>query len=201
MKGLLIRIGSYVLLIAIIGILFAYNRKLFKDLSNTTTIKDAYEIENSNLQRAKMEMKMTLADLELSIDSLNQKMLAVVKDNKIKTKRIQNLQYQLEHIEKADTVFIRDTIFKEPGFVLDTCLMDKWAKTDIHLQYPGTIAVKSEFNNEKYVIINTKRVPIKKRKWFLPRWFTRKHTVVEVTVVDQNPYVKTEKQRYIEIVK
>ena len=34
----------------------------------------------------------------------------------------------------------------------------------------------------------------------LPRWFTKKQTVVEVLVVDENPYVKTKQQRFVEII-
>lgn len=133
-------------------------------------------------------------------DSINNKILEVTKELNIKSKKLETLQYQLESIKKTDTLYIRDTIFKDPGFILDTCINDYWAKTCIHLKYPGTIGVSSEFNNEKYVITSWKKEPIKQRKWFLPRWFTRKQKIITVDVVDKNPYVITEKQRFVQIV-
>ena len=52
-------------------------------------------------------------------------MKVVANENGIKDKKIKALQYQLEHFSKKDTIFIRDTIFKDPGFILDTCLVDE----------------------------------------------------------------------------
>ena len=201
MKTLIIKIFSYVVLILIIVYLVHRNTILFNRLSNSTATVEAYELENNDLKEKAIVMKRDINELIESKDSINQKILAIARENKIKDRKIKSLQFQLENISKKDTIFVRDTIFRDKDFILDTCLMDKWSKTDLHLKYPNEIAISSEFNNEKYVIVNTKRVPIKKRKWFLPRWFTKKHTIVEVTVVDQNPYVKTEKQRFVEIVK
>lgn len=201
MKSLIIKIVSYVILILAIVYLAHRNNVLFNRLSSSTATVEAYELENNDLKEKAIVMKRDMNELIESKDSINQKMLAVARENKIKERKIQSLQYQLEKVSKKDTIFVRDTIFRDKDFILDTCIMDKWSKTDLHLKYPNEIAISSEFNNEKYIIVNTKREPIKKRKWFLPRWFTRKHTIVEVTVVDENPYVKTEKQRFIEIVK
>ena len=57
------------------------------------------------------------------------------------------------------------------------------------------------FNNEKYITTSVRKEPIKQRKWFLPRWFTRKQEIVTIDVYDKNPYVKTPQQRYVEIIK
>ena len=118
----------------------------------------------------------------------------------IKDKKIKSLQYQLEHYSKRDTLILRDTVFKDPNFVLDTCIIDRWNKSCLHLQYPGTIALSNEYENEKFITLSSHREPIKPRKWFLPRWFTKKQTIVEVLVVDENPYVKTKQQRFVEII-
>ena len=79
-------------------------------------------------------------------------------------------------------------------------MIDKWNSTCLHLEYPNLISITNEYNNEKYIILDSHKEPIKDRKWFFPRWFTKKHIVVEVTVVDENPYVTTKKQRFIEII-
>ena len=57
-----------------------------------------------------------------------------------------------------------------------------------------------EYTNSKYILAEGKRETIKPRKWFLPRWFSKKHTIVEITVIDENPYVITKEQRFIQIV-
>ena len=124
----------------------------------------------------------------------------------IKDKKIKSLQYQLEHYSKRDTLILRDTVFRDPNFVLDTCIVDRWNKSCLHLQYPGTMGVVQDLFpasykvNEKFITLSSHREPIKPRKWFLPRWFTKKQTVVEVLVVDENPYVKTKQQRFVEII-
>ena len=74
------------------------------------------------------------------------KMKKVANENKVKDNKIKALQYQLEHFSKKDTIVIKDTIFREPGFVLDTCIVDKWNRSCLHLSYPGTIALSNEYN-------------------------------------------------------
>lgn len=200
MKNILIKILSYGILISII--LFYVNRVniLNKDLSNAVNNVKAYETENSNLKESNQTFKLTIQNMKKSQDSLMLKMRQVANENGIKDKEIKSLQYQLEHFKKVDTIRLTDTIFRYKGFILDTCMQDKWNSTCLHLEYPNLISIINEYNNEKYIILDSHKEPIKDRKWFLPRWFTKKHIVVEVTVVDENPYVTTKKQRFIEII-
>lgn len=160
----------------------------------------AYAAENSALKSDNIVFKYRIEDMSHMNDSIIDKMLEVTEELKIKNKKLETLQYQMESIKKTDTLYIRDTIFRTPDFVLDTCTSDYWAKTCIHLKYPNEIGIFSEFNNEKYIIASWKKEPIKERKWFLPRWFTKKQKIITVDVIDKNPYVTTEKQRFIQIV-
>lgn len=204
MKKIILRILSYTLLV--LAIIFMTNkiRNLNIALDNSINNEKAYAAENSWLKESNKEsnrvFKLSIEQLEYFSDSLMLKMKKVANENKVKDNKIKALQYQLEHFSKKDTIVIRDTIFREPGFVLDTCIVDKWNRSCLHLSYPGTIALSNEYNNEKYITLSSHKEPIKPRKWFLPRWFTRKHTVIEVIIIDQNPYVTTPKQRYIEII-
>lgn len=204
MKKIILRILSYTLLV--LAIIFMTNkiRNLNIALDNSINNEKAYAAENSWLKESNKEsnrvFKLSIEQLEYFRDSLMLKMKKVANENKVKDNKIKALQYQLEHFSKKDTIVIRDTIFREPGFVLDTCIVDKWNRSCLHLSYPGTIALSNEYNNEKYITLSSHKEPIKPRKWFLPRWFTRKHTVIEVIIIDQNPYVTTPKQRYIEII-
>lgn len=169
-------------------------------LDNAINNEKAYIAENSGLKESSKVFKLSINQLLYYNDSLMIEMKKIANDNNIKDRKIKALQYQLEHFIKRDTIFVRDTIFREPGFVLDTCIVDEWNKSCVHLAYPGTIALNNEYKNEKYITLNSRKEPIKPRKWFLPRWFTRKHIVVEVIVTDKNPHVTTPRQRYIEII-
>lgn len=200
MKKIILRILSYTLLV--LAIIFMTNkiRNLNIALDNSINNEKAYAAENSGLKESNRVFKLSIEQMEYYNDSLMLEMKKVANENGIKDKRIKALQYQLEHFAKRDTIIVRDTIFKEPGFILDTCIIDEWNKSCIHLAYPGTIALNNEYNNAKYVTLDSHKEPIKPRKWFLPRWFTRKHIVVEVLIIDKNPYVTTPRQRYIEII-
>lgn len=200
MKKIIIKILSYLLLFLAIFFMGQKIHNLNVALDNSVNNEKAYAAENSGLRENNRVFKLSIDQLEYYKDSLMIAMKKVANENGIKDKRIKALQYQLEHFAKRDTIIVRDTIFKESGFVLDTCIIDEWNKSCIHLAYPGTIALNNEYNNAKYVTLESHKEPVKVRKWFLPRWFTRKHTVVEVLIIDKNPYVTTPQQRYIEII-
>lgn len=200
MKSILIKIGILVILGLTIFFMGQKIHNLNIALDNSVNNEKAYAAENSGLKESNRVFKLSIEQMEYYNDSLMLEMKKVANDNGIKDRKIKALQYQLEHFAKRDTIIVRDTIFKEPGFVLDTCIIDEWNKSCIYLAYPGTIALNNEYNNAKYVTLNSYKEPVKPRKWFLPRWFTRKHTVVEVLIVDKNPYVTTPQQRYIEII-
>ena len=201
MKRLIIEI--VIVLGVILTIVFMGQRihDLNIQLDEAITNVKAYANENSILKDKNLVFKMTLSQMEYYNDSLLQRMKQVANENGIKDKQITALQYQLEKFHKTDTIIIRDTIFRDPTFKLDTCISDKWNKTCLSLQYPGNIGIKNTYYNNKYIIIDTHKEPIKERKWFLPRWFTRKQVIAEITVVDENPYVSTPKQRFVEVIK
>lgn len=54
----------------------------------------------------------------------------------------------------------------------------------------------------KYIIVGYRKEIIDPpKKCFIARWFQKKHKVVEVNVVEKNPYIENKQQRFIEIVK
>ena len=57
----------------------------------------------------------------------------------------------------ADTITLKDTLFRDPQLKLDTIVGDKWFKTNLHLEFPSTIALKPEIELERYTFINGKR--------------------------------------------
>lgn len=200
MKKILIKILSYVILVVIIFLMGQKIHNLNVSLDNSINNVKAYAAENSRLIESNCVFKFSIEQMEYYNDSLMLEMKKIANDNGIKDRKIQALQYQLEHFAKRDTIILRDTIFRDPNFVLDTCIVDQWNKSCLHMEYPSVIALDNEYKNDKFITLNSHKEPVKPRKWFLPRWFTRKHTVVEVLIIDKNPYVTTPQQRYIEVI-
>jgi hypothetical protein len=55
--------------------------------------------------------------------------------------------------------------------------------------------------SEKAVVVSTKRETVDPpKKFFLCRWFQKKHTVVKVVVKENNPHVIDQENVFIEIV-
>lgn len=201
MKQIIVKIILIVLTILLIIGLFHRINVLNNQLSVSVSNEKAYAVENSDLNEKNRVFQFTIDQLQYSNDSLNRKIMSVVRENDIKNRNIKSLQYQLERFSKTDTIVLRDTIFRDPAFRLDTCIMDEWNTSCISLAYPGQIGISNSYVNEKYIIVNSKREPIRPHKCKFVNFFRKKHTVLEIDVVDKNPYVKTERQRFIEIIK
>ena len=119
---------------------------------------------------------------------------------KIKSNKIQYMQYQTKTIYKTDTLQLKDTLFL-PKAHLDTLIGDKWYSLRLKLDYPSTVVASPVFNSEQYVIINTKKEYNKKpSKWFFIRWFQKKHWVTEVNVRENSPYVTSKEKKFIKII-
>ena len=64
------------------------------------------------------------------------------------------------------------------------------------------IAVQPYFKSEKHIIVSSKKETVNPpKKFFLFRWFQKKHLVVHVDVIEKNPYVGSENSKYVEILK
>lgn len=204
LKQKIIKWAIYLLIalgvIATITIMHKQIQSLTDQLSISISNEKAYAAENSDLNLKNRVFQFTIDQLQCSNDSLNRKIMSVVRESDIKDRNIRSLQYQLEHFSKTDTIVLRDTIFRDPTFRLDTCIMDEWNTSCISLAYPGQIGISNSYVNEKYIIVNSKREPIRPHKCGFVNFFRKKHTVLEIDVIDKNPYVETERQRFIEII-
>lgn len=192
----------FVVLCAGISILYKNNKKLKDELSISVANEKAFIAENNGLKEKNIEFQFTVEQLEYFNDSLISKLNKVKKELKIKDKNLKQMQYLLSEAHKKDSVVFRDTIFRDPIIRVDTMIGDKWYQMKIGLRYPNTIITEPRFISEKYVIINYRKETVNPpKKCFIGRWFQRKHKVVEVNVVEKNPYIENKQQRFIEIVK
>lgn len=200
-KLVYILIGVLILTGASLYWLYGKYQKLSVEYSTSIENIKAYDAELSGLKDDTKVYKLTIEQLNYFNDSIIKKMKVVQKELGIKDKRLQQLQYEASHAQRHDTIVLRDTLFRDPQLKLDTIVGDKWFKTNLHLEFPSTIALKPDIELERYTFINGKRETVNPpKKFFLFRWFQKKHTVVEVNVREMNPYVKNKTQRFIQII-
>lgn len=182
---------------ALYGQVNKYKNLYNRELQNV----EAYQIDNSNLKGEARLYQLTIEELTASKDSIDEKLLATMKQLKISNKKVKDLQYQLTQASRVDTITLKDTVFVE-NTDIDTTFGDEWYKMNLKLQYPSTIVTAPEFTSEQYVYIyKSEEYDSKPSCLFFIRWFQKKHTVVKVEVEEKSPYVQTIKQKFIEITK
>lgn len=199
-----IRIGIVILvsLLAISAyILYTNNQKLKEKISISVSNEKAFIAENSSLKNENRVFKFTVEQLNYYNDSILQKMNEVRKELSIKDKDLKQMQYLLSEATKKDTIVFRDTLFREPSLNIDTLIGDKWYNIRLELKYPNLITIHPTFISEKYIIVNKKKETINPpKKFFLFRWFQRKHWVMEVNIKEKSPYIKEVNNKFVEII-
>ena len=191
-----------VVLIGVVTLLSVNNQKLTKKYETSIENIKAYNSQLNSLEGNNRLFKLTIQQLNYFNDSIIDKLKLVQKELGIKDKRLKQLQYDLNYAVRKDTILLRDTIFNNPNFELDTIVGDKWFQTNIHLKYPNKIVTSPSITLERYTFITGKKETVNPpKKFFLWRWFQKKHIVVEVIVKEKNPYVVNKESKYIEIIK
>lgn len=189
-------------LMVIVSLLYNNNKSLRKELFIVESNQKAFIVENSYLKNKNNVFKFTVEQLNYYSDSLLQEMNTIRRELKVKDKNLKQMQYLLSKAQKRDTVVLKDTIFKDSFTKIDTLLGDKWYQLKLGLTYPNTVITEPKFISEKYIIMGYKKETVNlPKKCFFLRWLQRKHKIVEVEVVEKNPYIKNQQQRFVEIVK
>lgn len=173
------------------------NKKYDRAMINTKTLMS----ENINEKNKSKIYEFTIDQLKYFNDSINLKIDSIIKDNKIKTKKIEQLQYQKTITSTKDTIVTKDTIFIK-DLKIDTTLIKKGYILDLKLEYPNKIMVHPTFENEQYVIFTINKETIDPpKKFFLLRLFQKKHTVINVDIYNTNEYVDVKEKRFIKTIK
>lgn len=194
-----------VALILILGVTtyIQYNnvKELQTELSVSRANEKAFLAENSGLKDENLAFKFTIDQLNYFNDSLITKMNEVRRELNIKDKDLKQMQYLLSTAKKTDTLRIKDTIFVDKNLQIDTLVGDKWYNLRLGLQYPNIISTTPTFISEKYIVVGSRKETINPpKKCAIARWFQKKHKVVEVEIVEKNPYIENNQQRFIEII-
>lgn len=185
----------------IITVLVAFQKvsSLNEQLNVVKANEKALILNNDSLKNCQRVLELTNSQLEYFNDSVITEYKKIKKQLGIKN--TQSIQYIKETYWTTDTIVIRDTIF-QPQVNLDTVIGNQWYNVELNLQYPNKVTVAPSFKSEKYIVVHARRETVDPpKKFFLCRWFQKKHTVLEVNVVEQNPYAEIKENKYIKIIK
>lgn len=160
----------------------------------------AYESQLDVLKEENRVFQFTIEQLGVLNDKSIKELDSIRKQLGIKDKKIQQMSKVKEKIYIVDSVVIYDTMFSEPDFTLDTCLGDEWYQNCLHMAYPNEISSQIEINTDLNCFIHTSRETINPPcKTWIGRLFQRKHTVINVTVKENNPYSNIQETKFIKI--
>lgn len=161
----------------------------------------AYQQQLTNNQKEIIAFKFTIEQLQYFNDSITNKLLEKQKELDIKNDNIEQMQYIMSEFNTSDTIILSDTIFLQPDFYLDTVLGDKWMNTTLEMKYPNFISIKPTVKSEKSVIVYSKKETVNPpKKFFLCRWFQKKHTVLKIVVEEENPYIINQMNVFYDVI-
>ena len=193
---------TVIILLAVIGAMWQQVKYANQKWEAAEANVKAYSMDLSKEEEKNMALQLTIDQLSYFKDSVLRELDDTRKELKIKDKNLKALQSVSSSFSKSDTIILKDTLFKEVSLHVDTVLGDKWYNVRLGLWYPSTIAVKPYFKSEKHIIVSSKKETVNPpKKFFLMRWFQRRHYVLYIDVVEKNPYVDNESSRYVEIIR
>ena len=183
--------------------LFSTKRRADKKRKEAVENVKAYSEMFSNSEDKNRAFKLTIDQLKHSNDSIFQELNDARKELKVKDSKLKSLQYVSSSFSKVDTITLKgDTIFKDSYVNIDTLLSDEWYSVKVGLKYPSTVTVEPTFKSIKYIVVSAKKETVNPpKRFFLFRWFQKKQIRLNVDVVEKNPYVQNQDNRFVEIVR
>lgn len=200
-KLVYILIGVLILTGASLYWLYGKYQKLSVEYSTSIENIKAYDAELSGLTNDTKVYKLTIEQLNYFNDSITKKIKEAQKELNIKDSKLKQAQYELSFASRKDTILLKDTTFSSTFTSLDTIMGDKWFSNRIQLSYPNLISSSVSFKSEKFCFVQLRKETIKPpKKFFLARWFQKKHYVSIVTIKENNPYIEIKNSRFIQII-
>lgn len=197
------RIITLIILALIAGISYLYteNLRLNHEYKIAAENIKAYDAQLSGLEGDNRVLKLTVEQLNYFNDSITKKIKEAQKELNIKDSKLKQAQYELSFASRKDTILLKDTIFSSTFTSLDTIMGDKWFSNRIQLSYPNLISSSVSFKSEKFCFVQLRKETVKPpKKFFLARWFQKKHYVSIVTIKENNPYIEIKDSRFIQII-
>lgn len=172
------------------------------NLNNKIAIYDnnfkALNLENDSLSKEVLAYRFNVEQLEYLNDSIIKDLNLARKELGIKDKQLKQLQSIKIETSTKDSIFVRDTIFKENFIKLDTLLGDDWYKVKLELEYPNKIKVDTKYTSNLNVFAySSKEIVGTPKKCWLGRLFQKKQNVIRVEAHDTNPHATIKETKFI----
>lgn len=197
--------GLVLSVLSVINNYYLVKSKLSADKKWKEAVENAkaYSELFSNSENKNRAFKLTIDQLKNSNDSIFKQLNEARKELKVKDSKLKSLQYVSSSFSKVDTITLKgDTIFKDSHIDIDTLLSDEWYSVKVGLKYPSTVTVEPTFKSIKYIVVSAKKETVNPpKRFFLFRWFQKKQIRLNVDVVEKNPYVQNQDNRFVEIVR
>lgn len=197
--------GLVLSVLSVINNYYLVKSKLSTDKKRKEAVENAkaYSELFSNSENKNRAFKLTIDQLKNSNDSIFKELNKARKELKVKDSKLKSLQYVSSSFSKVDTITLKgDTIFKDSHINIDTLLSDEWYSVKVGLKYPSTVTVEPTFKSIKYIVVSAKKETVNPpKRFFLFRWFQKKQIRLNVDVVEKNPYVQNQDNRFVEIVR
>lgn len=181
--------------------------RIAQNKSNEANLK-AYIALNDTLKTTNRMFEFKASQLNYLNDSLVNQMNIIRKNIGVKDKNLKGLGYIKSTVRIHDTVLVNRIRDGDKTLSIDTVINKKWYQ--IEIDYKGsrcseckdTLIVSPKVSSEKYVMISTSKeyVDAPKKLW-LQRIFQKKEEVVDVKVVETNPYIYSDHERFIKVIK
>lgn len=181
--------------------------RIAQNKSNEANLK-AYIALNDTLRSTNRMFEFKTSQLNYINDSLVNQMDIVRKNIGVKDRNLKGLGYIKSTVRIHDTVLVNRIRDGDKTLSIDTVINKKWYQ--IEIDYKGsrcseckdTLIVSPKVSSEKYVVISTSKEYVDApKKWWLQRIFQKKEEVVDVKVVETNPYIYSDHERFIKVIK
>lgn len=197
--------GLILSVLSVINNYYLVKSKLSADKKWKEAVENAkaYSELFSNSENKNRAFKLTIDQLKSFNDSIFKELNEARKELKVKDSKLKSLLYVSSSFSKVDTITLKgDTIFKDSHINIDTLLSDEWYSVKVGLKYPSTVTVEPTFKSIKYIVVSAKKETVNPpKRFFLFRWFQKKQIRLNVDVVEKNPYVQNQDNRFVEIVR
>lgn len=193
----IIKVVLVILVVLVITFLSINNSKLKESVSIYDNNFKALNLEKDSLSKAAIAYRFSVEQLEYINDSIIEDLNNTRKQLQIKDKEILQMQSIKTEISTKDSIFIKDTIFRDTFVRIDTTLKDKWHTISVSLQ-PSKLTIDAKYRSELQVFAkSSKEIMGTPKKCFVGRWFQKKHKVIRVDVMDKNPNAIIKEKKFI----
>ena len=181
--------------------------RIAQNKSNEANLK-AYIALNDTLRSTNRMFEFKTSQLNYINDSLVNQMDIVRKNIGVKDRNLKGLGYIKSTVRIHDTVLVNRIRDGDKTISIDTTINKKWYQ--IQLDYRGskcneckdTLIVSPKVTSEKYVVISTQKEYVDTpKKFWIQRIFQKKDEVIDVKVVETNPYIYSNENRFVKVIK